>query len=219
MLPWFLSFFLLLRSIFFLDPSIVCFLSLPLYLFVVLGSFLTILSLTLSSSFSSVLCTVDVLSTLPVEFVSSICTFLGTVVILDRVRDAIGGVIGSTGSFDSGVFAVFWCLVPSRVRDEISGLIGALCPITSGVCAGVGISMIVRGNLDCDSFTVYWYCVAAAVFDQILFLRCAAIAMDLMLCSLQFSKDGWGVIVCVTGFSVYIFVIVCIHVINISRKG
>ena len=75
------------------------------------------------------------LSTLPVEFVSSIHTFLGTVVILDRVRDAIGGVIGSTGSFNSRVFAVFWCLVSSRVRDEIGGSIGASCPTTSDVCA------------------------------------------------------------------------------------
>ena len=78
--------------------------------------------------------------------------------------------------------------------------------------------MIVLGNLDCDSFTVYWYCVAA-VFNQISFLRRAAIIMDLILLSLQFSKKGWGVVVCATCFSVYIFVIVCIHVINISRKG
>ena len=78
--------------------------------------------------------------------------------------------------------------------------------------------MIVLGNLDCDSFTVYWYCVDA-VFNQISFLRRAAIVMGLMFLSLRFSKDGWGVIVCATGFSVYIFVIVCIQVINISMKG
>ena len=93
------------------------------------------LSSILSSSFSSVLQTVDVLSTLPVEFVSSILTFLGTVVILDRVRDAIGGVIGLFCSFDSEVCAVFCCLVPSCVRDEIGGLIDLSCPTTSGVCA------------------------------------------------------------------------------------
>ena len=93
------------------------------------------LSSTLISSFSSILRTVDALSTLPVEFVSSILTFFGTVVMLDLVRDAIGGVIGPTGSFNSGVSAVFWCLVPSRVRDEIDGLIGSSCPIIRGVCA------------------------------------------------------------------------------------
>ena len=42
--------------------------------------------------------------------------------------------------------------------------------------------MIVLGNLDCDSFTVY--CVAA-VFNQISFLRRAAIAMNLILLSLR----------------------------------
>ena len=99
-----------------------------------LGSFPTMLSSTLISSFSSNLRIVDALSSLPVEFVSSIRTFLGTVVFLDRVRDAIGGVISSTGSFDSGVSAVFWCLVPSRVRDEIGDLIGASCPTSSDVC-------------------------------------------------------------------------------------
>ena len=80
------------------------------------------------------------------------------------------------------------------------------------------MSIIVLGNLDCDSFTVYWYCVAA-VFNQISFLRRAAIVMDLIFLSLWFSEDEWGVIFCATGFSVYIFVIVCIHVINMSRKG
>ena len=59
----------------------------------------------------------------------------------------------------------------------------------------------------------------AAVFHQISFLRRAAIVMDLILLSLQFNEDGWGGFVCATGFSVYIFVIVCLHVINISRKG
>ena len=73
------------------------------------------------------------------------------------------------------------------------------------------------GNLDCDSFTVYWHCVAA-VFNPMSFLWRAAIVTDLILLSLWFSEKGWGVIVCTTGFSIYIFVIVCVHVINISRK-
>ena len=73
------------------------------------------------------------------------------------------------------------------------------------------------GNLDCDSFTVYWYCVAA-VFDPMSFLWRAAIFMDLILLLLRFSEKGWGAVVCATCFSVYIFVIVCIQVINISRK-
>ena len=42
--------------------------------------------------------------------------------------------------------------------------------------------------------------------------------MDLILLSWRFSENGWSVIVCATCFSVYIFVIACIHVINISRK-
>ena len=73
------------------------------------------------------------------------------------------------------------------------------------------------GNLECDLFTVYWYCVAV-VFDPMSFLWRAAIFMDLILLSLQFSENRWGVVVCVTGFSVYIIVIVCIYIINISRK-
>ena len=99
-----------------------------------LGSFPTMLSSTLISSFSSNLRIVDALSSLPVEFVSSILTVLGTVVMLDRVCDAIGGVIGPTSSFNSGVCAVFCCLVPSRLRDEIGGSIGVSCPTNSGVC-------------------------------------------------------------------------------------
>ena len=80
--------------------------------------------LTLISFFSSDLRTVDASSTLPVEFVSSILDSFGTVVVLDRVRDAIGDMIVLSSSFESGVCAVFCCLVLCRVRDEIGSLIG-----------------------------------------------------------------------------------------------
>ena len=82
---------------------------------------------------------------------------------------------------------------------------------------GIYISRIVLGNLDSDTSTIYWYCVAV-VFDQMSFFWRAAIFMDLILLLLRFSERGWGAVVCATCFSVYIFVIVCIHVINISRK-
>ena len=81
------------------------------------------MSLTLISSFSSGLRTVDASSTLPIELVSSICAFFGAVVVLDRVRDVIGEIVPAS-SFGSVVCAVFWCLVLSRVRDEIGGAIG-----------------------------------------------------------------------------------------------
>ena len=84
--------------------------------------------------FSSYLCTVDASSTLPIEFVSSILNFFGTVVVLDRMRDAIGEIMLAT-SFGSVVCAVFCCLVLSRVCDEINGAIGASCPTNSDVFA------------------------------------------------------------------------------------
>ena len=65
---------------------------------------------------------------------SSILDFFGTMVILDRVRDAVGDVIVSASSFGRVVCAVFYCLVLGRVRDEIDGTIGASCPTNSGVC-------------------------------------------------------------------------------------
>ena len=78
-----------------------------------LGSVHTLSGLTFVSSSSSNLCTIDVSSTLPIEFVSSVITMLGTVLVLDCVRDAIDGVIS----------------------DMISGVIGLSCSIGSGVCA------------------------------------------------------------------------------------
>ena len=82
------------------------------------------LSLTLISSFSSDLRTVDVLSTLPLVFVSSILAFFGMVVVLDRVGDAIGDMIVAASSFGSETCVAFCCLVPCRVRDEIGSPIG-----------------------------------------------------------------------------------------------
>ena len=55
---------------------------------------------------------------------SSIHDFFGRVVVLDRVRDAIGEVVLAS-LFGSVVCAVFCCLDLSRVRDEINGAIGA----------------------------------------------------------------------------------------------
>ena len=92
------------------------------------------LSSTLFFSFSSGLHTVDASSTLPIEFVSSFCAFFGTMVVLDRVCDAIGDIV-SASSFGSVVCALSCCLVLSRVRDEIGGAIGLSCPTNSGVFA------------------------------------------------------------------------------------
>ena len=93
------------------------------------------LSSTFISSFSSNLCTVDASSALTVDFVSSIITIVGTVVVLDCLRDAIGGVISLSCSIGSGVFALFCCLFLICVRDEIGGTVGLTCSIGSGVCA------------------------------------------------------------------------------------
>ena len=85
-----------------------------------LANFCAILSWTLFSFFSSDLRTVDTSSTLSVEFVSSILDYFGTVVVLDRVRDAISGMI----VLASSLHTIFCCLLLSRVRDEIGSLIG-----------------------------------------------------------------------------------------------
>ena len=77
---------------------------------------------------------VDALSTLPIEFVSSVANVL-SVVFLDRVRDAITNVIGSSRFIGSVVCAVFYCLILDRVRDAIGGATGLSCSIGSGVCA------------------------------------------------------------------------------------
>ena len=84
------------------------------------------------------------------------------------------------------------------------------------VKTGIGISRIELGNFDSDTFTVYRYC-AAAVFDQLSVVLCTAVFMDLLLILFRFGEKGWGTFVGTTSFSEYIFVIVCVHGINISR--
>ena len=104
------------------------------------------------------------------------------------------GVIGPTGSFDSGVLLLL-SFTWFRVLYVMRSLVWSVC--------------LVR-NLGCDSFIVY---VAAVLVHQI-----SAIVLDFILLSLQFSKDGWGGIVCATGINAEIFVISCLRVITLVEK-
>ena len=92
-----------------------------------------------------------------------------------------------------GSIAVIFFLVLSLVRDEIISSISSFCPRF-----GLWFVYSIRGyGVGTPNIC---HCPGSYSF------------------SLRFSKDGWGGIVCATGFNANIFVISCLHVIILVKK-